>query len=529
MHGRCIVSNYGSGYQPVCDRLIAELQSGRCSYLSFLKSLLSVLERAVESTERAQSIVGQIGRVGCGIDAQRLATAQVRLSRVSESVGAVIQNAAASEDKAEEISRNFLEQTCNELIEECFDALYHISHSRSLLNLLREHYTEAFSSVSNTVLVVVDAITLIRRAHIYVTTGNTVESPAIAETRHRIARCMNAACYAIHAVPSSTIRSSVAASGGGCSAHEIREMTCYLLQEAALLSSLIHNGEETANRGDAASLHSSRYCERVGVLLNLLRRALKELHIGLLHRCTSGDPNIGFFDAVFCSAIKRTSEEYWDMEVTFQSDYAVIYQRNLFSMLLEASAMVYLVNASCAARVQIAGKPDRCACSVLETLDKVQQALSALKGRKKLCVAQSLGDANVCSFITGSVADAQRLIDNIDMSSLPNPTLHCVLLNRTREILIDVGALCTRLLCTADPKYRPPHAVIHQRNLSSMLLEAVSAIHIVSTALNAIPPIDGDIENCKRTVLGIGEKLQEARAVMHGRDLISDIISLGNA
>ncbi|WP_196755421.1 hypothetical protein, partial [Anaplasma phagocytophilum] len=73
MHGRCIVSNYGSGYQPVCDRVIAELQSENCSYFSFLKSLLSVLERAVEATEKAQSIVGQSGTVGCGIDARCLA------------------------------------------------------------------------------------------------------------------------------------------------------------------------------------------------------------------------------------------------------------------------------------------------------------------------------------------------------------------------------------------------------------------------------------------------------------------------
>ncbi|WP_196765677.1 hypothetical protein, partial [Anaplasma phagocytophilum] len=159
MHGRCIVSNYGSGYQLVCDRLVPELQSGRCSYFSFLKSLLSVLEHAVESTERAQSIVRQSGREGCGIDVQHLAIAQVRLSRVSEAVGAVIQNATASEDSGEEISLNFFKQTCNELIKQCFDALYHLGRSRHLLNLLREHYTDAFSSVSNTVLGVVDAIT----------------------------------------------------------------------------------------------------------------------------------------------------------------------------------------------------------------------------------------------------------------------------------------------------------------------------------------------------------------------------------
>ncbi|SBO14754.1 hypothetical protein ANAPC1_01121 [Anaplasma phagocytophilum] len=352
---------------------------------------------------------------------------------------------------------------------------------------------------------------------------------------------MNAACYAIHAVPSSTIRSSVDALGGGCSAPEIREMTCYLLQEAALLSSLIHNGEETANRGDAASLHSSRYCERVGVLLNLLRRALKELHIGLLHRRTSGDPNIRFFDAVFCSAIERTSEEYRDMGGALSSDDAVIHQRDLYSMLLEASAMVYMVNTSCAARAQKAKKPDHCARSILKTFKKVKPdhcARSILKTFKKVrkalsaigekpCITQSIYDANVCSRIRGLVDDAQQLIQNIDMSALPNPTLHRELLNRTRKSLIDAGSLCISLQCAADPEYKPPQAVIHQLNLYSMLLDGVSAMYIVHTSFNAIPPIDGDIENCQRTVLGIVEKLQAALSALRGRNL-TDVPSLGN-
>ncbi|WP_433846686.1 hypothetical protein AB9K21_02030 [Anaplasma phagocytophilum] len=521
MHGRCIVSNYGSGYQLVCDRLVPELQSGRCSYFSFLKSLLSVLEHAVESTERAQSIVRQSGREGCGIDVQHLAIAQVRLSRVSEAVGAVIQNATASEDSGEETSLNFLKQTCNELIKQCFDALYHLGHSRHLLNLLREHYTDAFSAVSNTVLVVVDAITLMRRAHIYVTTGSTVESAAIIDARRRISRYMNAACYAIHAIPSSTIRSLVEALGGGCSEPEIREMACHLLQEAVLLSYLIHSGEETANRGDAAS-----YRERVKALLGLLRQALRELRIGLLDSRAYDSPNTRFFAEVFYAAMENTSMEYRDMGGALSSDDAVIHQRDLYSMLLEASAMVYMVNTSCAARAQKAKKPDHCARSILKTFKKVRKALSAI--RKKPCITQSIYDANVCSRIRGLVDDAQQLIQNIDMSALPNPTLHRELLNRTRKSLIDAGSLCISLQCAADPEYRPPHqAVMQQRHLSSMLLGAVSAIYTVQTSFNAISPIAGDIENCQRTVLGIGEKVQEALAVLRGRDL-TDVPSLGN-
>ncbi|WP_231138855.1 hypothetical protein, partial [Anaplasma phagocytophilum] len=77
MHGRCIVSDYGSAYQPVCSRLVSELQRGHCSYSSFLKSLLSVLNQALESLEKAQSVIGQGRTVDCRIDAQRLATTKV--------------------------------------------------------------------------------------------------------------------------------------------------------------------------------------------------------------------------------------------------------------------------------------------------------------------------------------------------------------------------------------------------------------------------------------------------------------------
>ncbi|WP_231106741.1 hypothetical protein, partial [Anaplasma phagocytophilum] len=386
MHGRCIVSNYGSGYQPVCDRLIAELQSGRCSYLSFLKSLLSVLEHAVEATERAQSIVGQIGRAGCGIDAQRLATAQVRLSRVSEEISVVIQNATASDGKEEEISLNFLKQTCNELIEQCFVALYYISDSRSELRILKEYHTDAFSSVSNTVLVVVDAITLMRRAHTYVTTGNTVESSAIIDARRRISRCMNAACYAVHALPGSTIQSSVDASGGGCSASEIREMVCYQLQESALLSNLIHSGEETVN------------LDCVSYAYFTLEEALRSLLCGF---APSWRTDAESFALIF-NAMDQASAERMDMEkARVPSDCAEIDQRDLHSILLEALAMAHMVNASCAARVQKA--KEHCARSILETSEKIQKALSAIQESERRCVDLSLlGYANVCYAIRSS-------------------------------------------------------------------------------------------------------------------------------
>ncbi|WP_231106684.1 hypothetical protein [Anaplasma phagocytophilum] len=66
-------------------------------------------------------------------------------------------------------------------------------------------------------------------------------------------------------------------------------------------------------------------------------------------------------------------------------------------------------------------------------------------------------------------------------------------------------------------------------NLSIMLLEAVSTMHAVHTSFNTTQTvIEGDIENCKRTILGIGEKLQEALAVLRGRSL-NEVTSLGDA
>ncbi|SCV63717.1 hypothetical protein ANAPH2_00722 [Anaplasma phagocytophilum] len=61
-----------------------------------------------------------------------------------------------------------------------------------------------------------------------------------------------------------------------------------------------------------------------------------------------------------------------------------------------------------------------------------------------------------------------------------------------------------------------------------MLLEAVSTMHAVHTSFNTTPRvIEGDIENCKRTILGVGEKLQEALAALRCRNF-TDVPSLGN-
>ncbi|WP_080651092.1 hypothetical protein [Anaplasma phagocytophilum] len=54
-------------------------------------------------------------------------------------------------------------------------------------------------------------------------------------------------------------------------------------------------------------------------------------------------------------------------------------------------------------------------------------------------------------------------------------------------------------------------------------------MYAVHTSFNTIPTvIEGDIENCKRTVLGVGAKLQAALSVLRGRSL-NEVKSLGDA
>ncbi|QLL67286.1 hypothetical protein O998_02910 [Anaplasma phagocytophilum str. Norway variant1] len=87
--------------------------------------------------------------------------------------------------------------------------------------------------------------------------------------------------------------------------------------------------------------------------------------------------------------------------------------------------------------------------------EKLQAALSVLRDRS-LNELKSLGDANAFSYMTGLIADAQLLLEDIYVHSLPNPTLHGELLNRIREILLDAGSLCIGQQYAANPEYSVP-------------------------------------------------------------------------
>ncbi|SBO14410.1 hypothetical protein ANAPC1_00764 [Anaplasma phagocytophilum] len=102
------------------------------------------------------------------------------------------------------------------------------------------------------------------------------------------------------------------------------------------------------------------------------------------------------------------------------------------------------------------------------------------------------------------------------MSSLPNPELHVELLANVRNTLHEAAAICIKQQCATEPEYRPTQAVIHQRNVTDILLETMYALHVAH--ISSKSPV---IEKIK-------EKLQEALAVMRGIRL-SEIKSLEDA
>ncbi|SBO30046.1 hypothetical protein ANAPC2_00095 [Anaplasma phagocytophilum] len=139
----------------------------------------------------------------------------------------------------------------------------------------------------------------------------------------------------------------------------------------------------------------------------------------------------------------------------YKPPQAVMQQRHLSSMLLEAVSAIYTVQTSFNAISPIDGDIENCQRTVLGIGEKLQAALSALRCRNFTDVP-SLGNVNALSHITGLVADAQALLESIDMCLLPNPTLHGELLDCTREILLGIGSLCIRLQCAGNPEYRVP-------------------------------------------------------------------------
>ncbi|UQD54838.1 hypothetical protein ESP60_05220 [Anaplasma phagocytophilum] len=103
----------------------------------------------------------------------------------------------------------------------------------------------------------------------------------------------------------------------------------------------------------------------------------------------------------------------------------------------------------------IEGDIENCKRTILGVGEKLQAALSALRGRS-LNEVKSLEDANVFSHITGTLADAQSLLEAIDAQLLPHPELHEELLANVRNTLHEAASIFIKQQCAANPEYSVP-------------------------------------------------------------------------
>ncbi|ANC34282.1 hypothetical protein P029_02730 [Anaplasma phagocytophilum str. Norway variant2] len=323
---------------------------------------------------------------------------------------------------------------------QCLQALSHLDQSRHAINPFAEQSPDIVCHVSDAVTKLVDAIALLSRAIAYVTTGKVEESAAITDTKRRIERHINTSCCAISSMSDTSISHLVTESNGRCTESEIRTMAYHLLMEAASISSLIRDEEKETNRKSASHAFST--------VASILQRMV-------------GHPVHDSTDTRLCTIVQismgRALEEHErNADGVCINDDVFGSGCNLSIMLLEAVSTMYAVYTSFnTTPTVIEGDIENYKRTIFGVGEKLQAALSVLRGRS-LNELKSLGDANAFSYMTGLIADAQLLLEDIYVHSLPNPTLHGELLNRIREILLDAGSLCIGQQYAANPEYSVP-------------------------------------------------------------------------
>ncbi|ABD43345.1 hypothetical protein [Anaplasma phagocytophilum] len=139
---------------------------------------------------------------------------------------------------------------------QCLQALSHLDQSRHAINPFAEQSPDIVCHVSDAVTKLVDAIAILSRANAYVTTGKVEESAATTDTKRRIERYINTSCCAISSMSDASISQLVTESNGRCTEPEIRTMAYHLLTEAAYISSLRDEEQET-NRKSALHAFST--------------------------------------------------------------------------------------------------------------------------------------------------------------------------------------------------------------------------------------------------------------------------------
>ncbi|EOA62299.1 hypothetical protein [Anaplasma phagocytophilum] len=438
MHGNGIVGNYVAGYRSTYDRLISGLKNRDLSYFAILKALLCILDQAAESVERTQSFVGKVG-AGTSVNAVHLALSQKRLLSSIESIVAIIESSTEDAHK-EKRAIQFLKRRGDALIMQCLQALSHLDQSRHAINPFAEQSPDIVCHVSDAVTKLVDAIATLSRANAYVTTGKVEESAATTDTKRRIVRYINTACCAISSMSDTSISQLVTESNGRCTESEIRTMAYHLLVEAASISSLIRDEEKETNRKSA--LHA--FSTAASILQRMVRHLVPD----------STDTQLCKIVQI---SIERAFEEHErNAAGVCINDDVFGSGCNLSIMLLEAVSTMHAVHTSFnTTPTVIEGDIENCKRTILGVGEKLQAALSVLRGRS-LTDVKSLGDANVFSHITGILADAQSLLEAIDVRLFPNPTLHGELLNNVRKTLCEAAAICIKQQCAGNPEYSVP-------------------------------------------------------------------------
>ncbi|SCV61680.1 hypothetical protein ANAPH2_00052 [Anaplasma phagocytophilum] len=232
----------------------------------------------------------------------------------------------------------------------------------------------------------------------------------------------------------------VTESNGRCTESEIRTMAYHLLTEAASLSSLIRDDEKESNRKSALHAFSTA--------VSILQRMV-------------GHPVPDSTDTQLCKIVQISMERALEEHERNAAGACInddVFGSgcNLSIMLLEAVSTMHAVHTSFnTTPTVIEGDIENCKRTILGIGEKLQEALSVLRGRS-LNEVKSLGDANVFSHITGILADAQSLLEAVDVQLLPHPELHVELLANVRKTLCEAAAICIKQQYAGNPEYSVP-------------------------------------------------------------------------
>ncbi|WP_231106742.1 hypothetical protein, partial [Anaplasma phagocytophilum] len=253
---------------------------------------------------------------------------------------------------------------------------------------------------------------------------------------------IRASCSAVNAVPAPVLQSSIDMFYRGSSEAEVRKMAHSLLRETSALTDLIYDGAGEIYRRSTS--HTFFTAE------------------GLLQQCMAKSPAFdGHPEAAFCASVVRAAmkcaydEHRRNAEGTHQRDSDVGEGHCLYIILAEATAAAYEVCSAFSAVPVATSYVEQCKIVLHDLTEKIGASLSVLRGRS-IGEIRSLGDANVYSFVLGLVADAQLLLESIDVSALPDHVQYEKLFTNIGRALCEAASICVKQQCAGNPEYGVP-------------------------------------------------------------------------